>query len=102
MRAQNQMHATFLSTVCRITPGRQIVVIEPAKKITDGRVTDEQMLRVILRGVDTLLDEICLFQACRSGSMPQPRSAKKAASPRAIERRLTGLCLRSNPAMPRN
>jgi chromate reductase, NAD(P)H dehydrogenase (quinone) len=62
LRAQNQMHATFLSTVCRITPGREIVVIEPAKKITDGRVTDEQMLRVILRGVDTMLEEICLFQ----------------------------------------
>jgi chromate reductase, NAD(P)H dehydrogenase (quinone) len=62
LRAQNQMHATFLSTVCRITPGREIVVIEPAKKITAGRVTDEQMLRVILRGVDTMAEEICLFQ----------------------------------------
>ena len=62
IRAQNQMHTTFLSTVCRITPGRQIVVVEPAKKIIDGRVTDEQMLRVILRGVDTMLEEICLFQ----------------------------------------
>jgi chromate reductase, NAD(P)H dehydrogenase (quinone) len=62
IRAQNQMHATFLSTVCRITPGREIVVIDPPKKITDGRVTDEQMLRVIMRGVDTMIDEICLFQ----------------------------------------
>ena len=62
IRAQNQMHTTFLSTVCRITPGRQIVVVDPAKKIIGGRVTDEQMLRVILRGVDVLLDEICLFQ----------------------------------------
>ena len=63
IRAQNQMHATFLSTVCRITPGREIVVIDPPKKITDGRVTDEQMLRVIMRGVDTMIDEICLFQS---------------------------------------
>jgi chromate reductase, NAD(P)H dehydrogenase (quinone) len=62
IRAQNQMHATFLSTVCRITPGREIVVIDPPKKITDGRVTDEQMLRVIMRGVDTMIDEIGLFQ----------------------------------------
>jgi chromate reductase len=62
IRAQNQMHATFLSTVTRITPGREIVVIDPASKVTNGRVTDEQMLRVILRGVDTLLDEICFYQ----------------------------------------
>jgi chromate reductase, NAD(P)H dehydrogenase (quinone) len=62
IRAQNQMHATFLSTVTRITPGREIVVLEPATKITEGRVTDEQMLRVILRGVDVLIDEICLMQ----------------------------------------
>jgi chromate reductase len=62
IRAQGQMHATFLSCVCRITPGREIVVIDPPKKITEGRITDEQMLRVVMRGVDTMLDEICLFQ----------------------------------------
>jgi chromate reductase len=62
IRAQNQMHATFLSTVCRITPGREIVVIEPGKKITDGRLTEENMLRVVMRGVDVLLDEVCLMQ----------------------------------------
>jgi chromate reductase, NAD(P)H dehydrogenase (quinone) len=62
IRAQNQMHATFLSTVTRIAPGREIVVIDPAKKITDGRLTDEDMLRVVLRGVDVLIDEICLMQ----------------------------------------
>jgi chromate reductase, NAD(P)H dehydrogenase (quinone) len=62
IRAQNQMHATFLSTVTRITPGREIVVLEPAKKFTDGRLTDEDMLRVVLRGVDVLIYEICLMQ----------------------------------------
>lgn len=62
IRAQNQMHATFLSCVCRITPGRQIVITEPAKKITNGRLTEENMLRVVLRGVDVLIDEICLMQ----------------------------------------
>jgi chromate reductase, NAD(P)H dehydrogenase (quinone) len=62
IRAQNQMHATFLSTVCRIAPGREIVIIDPAKKITNGRLTDPDMLRVVLRGVDVLLDEICLMQ----------------------------------------
>ena len=80
IRAQNQMHATFLSTVCRIAPGREIVVIDPAKKITDGRITDEQMLRVVLRGVDVLLDEICLMQ-----NLPKrvdPAAEKRKAAPR--------------------
>lgn len=78
IRAQNQMHATFLSCVCRITPGREIVVIEPAKKITDGRVTDEQMLRVLLRGVDALIDEICLMQrlAPRMDAAAETRKAQ--------------------------
>src|ERR1700752_3635972 len=40
-RAQSQMHDTFLSTVSRITPGRQIAITSPGKKITGGRVTDE-------------------------------------------------------------
>jgi chromate reductase len=62
LRAQSQMHDTFLSCVCRITPGREIVIMDPAKKITGGRVTDDQMLRVLLRGVDVLIDEICLMQ----------------------------------------
>ena len=62
IRAQDQMQATFLSCVCRITPGRQIVVMDPPQKITNGRITDEQLLRVVMRGVDTMLDEICLFQ----------------------------------------
>ena len=80
IRAQNQMHATFLSTVTRITPGREIVVIDPGSKVTNGRVTDEQMLRVILRGVDTMLDEICFFQ-----SLPQrddPAAKARKAAPR--------------------
>jgi chromate reductase len=80
IRAQNQMHATFLSTVTRITPGREIVVLEPATKFTNGRVTDEQMLRVILRGVDSMLDEICFFQ-----SLPQrddPAAKARKAGPR--------------------
>ncbi len=62
IRAQNQMHATFLSTVCRIAPGREIVVIEPGNKITNGRVTEENMLRVVMRGVDVLIDEVGLVQ----------------------------------------
>ena len=80
IRAQNQMHATFLSTVTRITPGREIVVLDPATKFTNGRVSDEQMLRVILRGVDTMLDEICFFQ-----SLPQrddPAAKARKAAPR--------------------
>ena len=76
IRAQNQMHATFLSTVCRITPGREIVVIDPPKKIAGGRVTDEQMLRVIMRGVDTMLDEICLYQGLPKRNDPAAEARK--------------------------
>ncbi len=61
-RAQSQMHDTFLSTVCRITPGRQIAIGNPAKKITGGRVTDENTLLILMRAVDVLIDEICLIQ----------------------------------------
>jgi chromate reductase, NAD(P)H dehydrogenase (quinone) len=82
IRAQNQMHATFLSTVSRITPGREIVVIDPGKKITDGRVTDEQMLRVILRGVDPMLDEICFFQRLPARMDPAAEARKSGPRPR--------------------
>ena len=61
-RAQSQMHDTFLSTVSRITPGRQIAITSPGKKIAGGRVTDENTLLILLRGVDVLIDEICLIQ----------------------------------------
>jgi chromate reductase len=82
IRAQNQMHATFLSTVTRIAPGREIVVIDPATKITGGRVTDAQMLRVILRGVDVLLDEICLMQQLPKRMDPAAEERKKGGRPR--------------------
>lgn len=82
IRAQNQMHATFLSTVCRIIPGREIVIIEPAKKITGGRVTEEQMLRVILRGVDVLLEEICLFQGLPKRVDPAAEARKSGPRPK--------------------
>ena len=62
VRAQSQMHDTFLSTVSRITPGRQIAITSPGKKIAGGRVTDENTLLILLRGVDVLIDEICLIQ----------------------------------------
>jgi chromate reductase len=62
VRAQSQMHDTFLSTVSRITPGRQIAITSPDKKISGGRVTDENTLLILLRGVDVLMDEICLIQ----------------------------------------
>jgi chromate reductase len=62
VRAQSQMHDTFLSTVSRITPGRQIALTNPGKKIAGGRVTDANTLLILLRGVDVLIDEICLIQ----------------------------------------
>jgi chromate reductase, NAD(P)H dehydrogenase (quinone) len=82
IRAQNQMHATFLSCVCRITPGREIVVMDPPQKITDGRVTDEQMLRVVMRGVDTMLDEICLFQGLPKRNDPAAEKRKSGPRPK--------------------
>jgi chromate reductase len=82
IRAQNQMHATFLSTVCRIAPGREIVVLDPTKKITDGRVTDEQMLRVIMRGVDTLIDEITLIQRLPKRVDAAAEARKQGARPK--------------------
>ena len=78
IRAQNQMHATFLSTVTRITPGREIVVLDPPGKISNGRITDEQMLRVVLRGVDTLLEEICFFQQLPKRNDPTAEARKSA------------------------
>jgi chromate reductase, NAD(P)H dehydrogenase (quinone) len=62
VRAQSQMHDTFLSTVSRITPGRQVAITSPGRKIAGGRVTDENTLLILLRAVDVLLDEICLIE----------------------------------------
>ena len=82
LRAQDQMQATFLSCVCRITPGRQIVVMDPSRKITDGRITDEQLLRVVMRGVDTMLDEICLFQRLPMRNDPAAEARKAGPRPK--------------------
>jgi len=82
IRAQAQMHATFLSTVTRIAPGREIVVTDPATKITNGQLTDVQMLRVVLRGVDVLLDEICLMQQLPKRMDPAAEARKSAPRPR--------------------
>ena len=62
VRAQSHMHDVFLSTVSRITPGRQVAIGEPEKKITNGRVTDQRTLATLMRTVDVLLDEICLIE----------------------------------------
>ncbi|MEA2951937.1 MAG: hypothetical protein QOJ96_1457 [Alphaproteobacteria bacterium] len=62
VRAQSQLHDTFLSTVSRITPGRQVAIGSPGKKITNGRVTDENTLLILMRAVDVLIDEICMIQ----------------------------------------
>jgi chromate reductase len=78
VRAQSQMHDTFLSTVCRITPGRQIAIGNPQKKIADGRVTDENTLLILMRAVDVLIDEICLVQQRPPRVDPAAEARKKA------------------------
>lgn len=78
VRAQAQMHETFLSTVCRITPGRQVAIGNSDKKITDGRVTDENTLLILMRTVDVLIDEICLMQHRPPRMDPAAEARKKA------------------------
>ena len=82
VRAQSQMHDTFLSTVARITPGRQIAITSPGKKITGGRVTDENTLLILLRGVDVLIDEICLIQRLPPRADAAAEARKKAGKVR--------------------
>ena len=82
VRAQSQMHDTFLSTVSRITPGRQIAITSPGKKIAGGRVTDENTLLILLRGVDVLIDEICLIQRLPPRNDPAAEARKKAGKVR--------------------
>lgn len=82
-RAQAQMHDTFLSTVSRITPGRQVAIGSPAKKISNGRVTDENTLLILLRAVDVLIDEICLIQGRPPRIDPAAEARKKAPKVRA-------------------
>jgi chromate reductase len=82
-RAQAQMHDTFLSTVSRITPGRQVAIGSPAKKIANGRVTDENTLLILLRAVDVLIDEICLIQGRAPRIDPAVEARKKAPKVRA-------------------
>jgi chromate reductase len=78
VRAQSQLHDTFLSTVSRITPGRQIAIGSPAKKITNGRVTDENTLLILMRAVDVLIDEICMIQQRPPRRDPAAEARKKA------------------------
>jgi chromate reductase len=82
-RAQAQMHDTFLSTVSRITPGRQVAIGNPEKKITHGRVTDENTLSILLRAVDMLIDEICLIQRRPPRRNPVAEARKKAGKVRS-------------------
>lgn len=83
VRAQSQMHDTFLSTVSRITPGRQVAIGNPDKKIANGRVTDENTLLIVLRAVDVLIDEICLVQRRPPHINPAADARKKAPRVRA-------------------
>jgi chromate reductase len=82
VRAHSQMHDTFLSTVSRITPGRQVAIGNPHKKITDGRVTDANTLLILMRAVDVLLDEICLIQHRPARVDPAAKARKNAPRPR--------------------
>jgi chromate reductase len=82
VRAQSQMHDTFLSTVSRIAPGRQIAITSPGKKIAGGRVTDENTLLILLRGVDALIDEICLVQRLPPRVDADAETRKKAGKVR--------------------
>jgi chromate reductase len=83
VRAHSQMHDTFLSTVSRITPGRQVAIGSPHKKFANGRVTDENTLLILMRAVDTLIDEICLVQHLPPRVDPAAEARKKAPRVRA-------------------
>jgi chromate reductase len=83
VRAQSQMHDTFLSTVSRITPGRQVAIGNPHKKIANGRVTDANTLLILMRAVDVLVDEICLIQRQPPRIDPAAETRKKAPRVRA-------------------
>jgi chromate reductase len=83
VRAQAQMHDTFLSTVSRITPGRQVAIGSPAKKIANGRVTDENTLLILMRAVDVLIDEICMVQGRPPHVDPAAEARKKAGKVRS-------------------
>jgi chromate reductase len=83
VRAQAQMHDTFLSTVSRITPGRQVAIGNPHKKIANGRVTDANTLLILMRAVDVLIEEICMVQRLLPHIDPAAEARKKAGKVRA-------------------
>jgi chromate reductase len=83
VRAQAQMHDTFLSTVSRITPGRQVAIGNPHKKIVNGRVTDANTLLILMRAVDVLIEEICMVQRLPPHIDPAAEARKKAGKVRA-------------------
>jgi chromate reductase len=85
VRAQSQMHDTFLSTVSRVTPGRQVAIGNPERKIAGGRVTDANTLLIVMRAVDVLIDEICMIQGRPPRVDPAAEARKKAPRVRGGE-----------------
>lgn len=62
IRAQSHLHDVFLSTLSRIVPGRQVAIGNIESKIRDGALADESSLRIMMRMVADLIDEIKLVR----------------------------------------
>lgn len=61
-RAQADLHKMFLSTLSRISLGREVTIGATGRTVVDGRLVDEALMKRILTLVDSLLHEICLAQ----------------------------------------
>ena len=63
VRAQYQLRETLLSMHAHIVPGREIVLAGMKNRISEGRFTDPETLRVIARGLNTLREEVLSRQS---------------------------------------
>ena len=62
-RATQQLKLTLLATITRVLPWPEVFITNAGSKITDGRLTDPDGLRLGLEAVRALLAEVSLRRA---------------------------------------
>lgn len=79
VRAQAQLNETLHGTFSRLTPGRQVVIGEARKKISQGRLTDEPTRLFALNAIERLLEEICMVQRRPPRASPEETARRMTA-----------------------
>ena len=80
-RAQAWLHESFVATLSRVVPGKQVIIGSVGQKVKDGQLIHEDTALFALAAIDHLLDEICLVQRRPERIVPQAWKRKAPSAP---------------------